>query len=123
MLANSEIQTPQNTPALNAPVSSPGLGLAGSRSSYQRERPQGVTARLAASIEMLAEKADLAGSKTRHAVAKCRNTYKGKPGWENHALHNAYRLFENTTKAEIFLALEADEEEEEWLRHEIDSFL
>jgi hypothetical protein len=87
--------------------------------SYQRERPQAVTSRLAASIETLAEKADLGGSKTRHAVAKCRKTYKGKAGWDNEDLYDAYKLFENTTKAEVFLALEGDEEEEEWLRREI----
>lgn len=66
------MQTPQTTPALNAPVSSPAPGLAGRRSSYPRERPQGDSARLAASIEMLAEEADLAGAKTWHAIPEYR---------------------------------------------------
>jgi pyruvate/2-oxoglutarate dehydrogenase complex dihydrolipoamide acyltransferase (E2) component len=87
---------------------------------YRRERGTGPQARLAASIEMYATEAKDANSKTQRAVAKIARLYKGKEGWSQRDVITAYEVMENKSKAETFLALEEDEEEEQWLWRQVD---
>jgi hypothetical protein len=113
--------TPAKRPRLEV-ISSPlfRAQAQGEGDVYRRERGTGPQARLAASIEMYAAEAKDANSKTQRAVAKVAHLYKGKEGWSQRDVITAYEVMENKSKAETFLALEEDEEEEQWLWRQVD---
>ena len=56
------------------------------------------------------------------AVRKLQEEYKSKNGWTMEDLMLAYEMFENPVKAEIFLAIISPEEQEQWLRRQLDRF-
>ena len=56
------------------------------------------------------------------AVRKLQEDYKSKNGWTMEDLMLAYEMFENPVKAEIFLAIINPEEQDLWLRRQLDRF-
>lgn len=58
-------------------------------------------------------------SAIQQAVAKLRENYRGKVGWSTQDILKGYKLFENTVKADIFVALDGGEDEEMWLRDQL----
>jgi len=57
----------------------------------------------------------------QQAITKLQKDYKGKEGWSTRDIINGYNLFENTVKVEIFVALDRGEDEEMWLRDQLES--
>jgi hypothetical protein len=87
-----------------------------------RERAPSGAAQLLAAVERLvdAPAGELQVSARQSAVTKLRKGYKGKEGWSTRDLLAGYKLFQDTVKAEVFLGLDGGEDEEEWLRLELD---
>jgi hypothetical protein len=85
-----------------------------------RERAPSSAAKLLAAVERLVDAPAGELSARERAVTKLRKGYKGKEGWSTRDLLAGYKLFQDTVKAEVFLGLDGGEDEEEWLRLELD---
>jgi hypothetical protein len=63
------------------------------------------------------------GVPLRKEVAKLRKRYREKEGWTTRDLVAGYKLLEDTTKAEIFWGMDRGEDQDEWLRIELTTYL
>ena len=113
--------TPSNTKRRQLDNHNPGSPL-----GRVRSRAETPAIRLVNAVEnMVTEpiKLPTTTSGIHQAINKLRHNYRGKVGWSTEDLLAGYELLENSIKAEVFLALESGEDEEMWLRRQIDHHL
>jgi len=87
-----------------------------------RQSPETAAVRLVNAVEkMMAAPISLptVSSVIQQAVTKLRENYKGRAGWSTQDIIAGYKLFENTVKAEVFVALDSGEDKEMWLRDQL----
>jgi hypothetical protein len=89
----------------------------------KREKPISIGSQLVNCAERLISASSAVDtSAVERAVFKLRSQYKSKPGWEMDDLLVGYGLFENSVKAEVFLGMDAGEDQDKWLRREIEKY-